>query len=550
MKKIILCFFISVIISGISNAQDNALVIKHPAGDYLQGTINIKIHPQFRDYFERLNNALPDFSDLSITGIHKKFPNRKPLVNEYHKSGKQLPDLSLIYELEYEIDKDAFKICEDLMTIGYFEYAEPHFVSYMLTAYTPSDPRLQTDNPYHFNTMQLYDAWGITKGDSSVVIGYTDTSFDLGHEDLIDNVKYNYADPINLINDDLDGYTDNYKGWDMVDNDNDVYIANEIHGTSVAAVGSATGDNNKGYLGSGFKCKFLPVKVANNAQVITKGYEGITYCVEHGAKIVNCSWGNTNPPSQLAQDVINDATLTNNVLIIASAGNTNDEAYYYPASYEYVLSVTGVDANDLADPAGSPTPFTHNDSVDVSAPGFNVYSTARVSGVYYYQTSGGTSLAAPLVAGVAGLVWAQFPCLTAIEVMEQIKATTDNIDNIPENIPYIGKIGTGRVNAYQAVLGNLCSVSVDEREAQESMVIYPNPASNNITLLLKTATNSKAQLSIVNAVGEQIIESKSFSLLKGNTVQTIDVSGLAAGIYFVNLMSENQSECRLFIKSE
>lgn len=524
----------------LTYSQDAAVVIEHPNGDHIKGTVNIKILPELREYFEKLNNNLPGFESLQVTSIKRKFPSRKPPVNEYHESGVKIADLSLIYELDYSAEQDAFKTSEQLMTTGYFEYAEPQFVSYPM-AYTPVDPRLQLNNPYHFNTMQLYDAWDITKGDTNVVIGYTDTSFDLNHEDLKDNIKYNYGDTIGGGDNDLDNYTDNFAGWDMVDNDNNLFFNNDYHGTSVVAVGSATGDNDKGYLGSGFKCKFLPVKVANNSQVITKGYEGIVYCVDHGAKIVNCSWGNTNGFNQLAQDVINDATLNNDVLIIASSGNTNEEAYYYPASYEYVLSVTGVNANDLIDPPGSPTPFTRSDSVDVSAPGFNVYTTATVgTSTYVYQTSGGTSIAAPLVAGLAGLVWSHYPSLTALEVAEVIKCSADNIDAVPGNEIYAGKIGAGRVNANTALTSTICGpVSINEEKNEAKMIVFPNPATNNITVSLLSAESPQSKILFLNAAGEQVLSINNISSQKGKLTHTIDVSELAAGIYFLQLQTEN-----------
>jgi hypothetical protein len=526
MKKLLLLFTLSLSYV-LTFSQNNLVVVDNPNGDdYIQGRINLKVKPELRAYFAQLSNTIPGFETLGITCLRKKFPQRKPLENQYHPSGRKLPDLSLIYELDYNSEEDVFKTSEQLLSSGYFDYAEPHYVSYPLT-YDPTDPRLDIDNPYHFNTMQLYDAWDVSLGDSNIVIGYTDTSFDLGHEDLADNIKHNYADPIGP-GDDADGYTDNFSGWDMVDNDNDVYIPNELHGTGVLAVGSATGDNDKGYLGSGFKCMYLPVKVANSSQVITQGYEGITYCVDHGAKIVNCSWGNTTF-NQLAQDVVDDATLLNDVLIIASSGNVNAENYYYPASYEYVLSVTGVDANDLADPPGATTPFTRNDSVDVSAPGFNVYSTARFNNVYYYQTTGGTSIAAPLVAGVAGLVWSHFPTMTALEVAERIKCTADNIDAVPGNEIYAGLLGTGRVNAYAALTSALCGpVGVKETGTNDNILIYPNPANDVLNVLVQSTVNSQqSTVEIYNSVGQLV----TMSLVEGSQ-SSINISALSAGIYY------------------
>ena len=539
MKKLILLF--ALFCSQFStHAQDNLVVVNNPNGDdYIQGRINLKVKPEFRAFFSELINTIPGFEALEITGLSRKFPQRKPLENQYHLSGTKLPDLSLIYELDYNAEQDVFKTSEQLISSGYFDYAEPHYVSYQL--YTPNDVQLSNYNPYHFNTMELYNAWDVSKGDSNVVIGYTETSFDINHPDLSGNVKYNYADTIGGGDNDGDLYPDNFNGWDMVDNDNTFFINNEIHGTTVTAVGSATGDNSVGFIGSGFKCKFLPVKVANSSQVITKGYEGITYCVDHGAKIVNCSWGNTTF-NQLAQDVTDDAIIANDVVIVASAGNIPYDTAYYPASYRFVLSVSGVDNLDRFDPPSN-TPFSWNDSVDVTAPGFNVYTTATYNGSPLYSPpQGGTSIAAPLVSGVAGLIRSHFPSLNALQVVDLIKCTADNIDGITENIPYAGKIGTGRVNAYAALTNTVCGpVGMVEENEQNSLMIYPNPTSNSISLMLKSITTSKAQITIVNAVGEEIVSNRIFNLVKGNNIQTIDVSQLAAGIYYCSVKTDESS---------
>lgn len=540
MKKLLLFLTLSLPIAIGTHfqafSQDNLVVVKNPKGDdYLQGRINLKVKPEFRTYFEGLKNTIPGFEALNITGLRRKFPMRKPLEKQYAEGGIKLPDLSLIYELDYTAAQDVFKTSEQLMHSGYFDYAEPHYVSYML--YTPDDPKVAQYNPYHLNTLHLYEAWDTQKGDSNIVIGYTDTSFDINHEDLSGNIKYNYADTIGGGDNDLDTYPDNFAGWDMVDNDNTLFINNEIHGTTVAAVGSATTDNAIGIAGSGFRCKFLPVKVANSSQVITKGYEGITYCVDHGCKIVNCSWGNTTF-NQLAQDVTDDAILANDVLIVASAGNIPYDTAYYPASYRFVLSVSGVDNLDRFDPPTN-DPFSWNDSVDVTAPGFNVFTTATWNGnPVYTPPTGGTSIAAPLVAGVAGLVWAQYPNLSAIEVAERIKCTADNIDGITENIPYTGKIGTGRVNAYAAVnSNNQCGlVNVATQEAQGNLMIYPNPAKDKLNIYIQSMVNGQwSSVNILNVTG-QIVQTANCQL----PTAELDISDLASGIYFVQLNTGNK----------
>jgi serine protease len=532
MKKLLLLFTLTLS-HLLTFSQDNLVVVDNPNGDdYIQGRINVKVKPEYRVFFASLQNAVPGFEALEITGLRKKFPQRKPLENQYHSGGTKLPDLSLIYELDYTSTQDVFKTAEQLMSSGYFDYAEPHYVSYQL--YIPNDAMIPVNSPYHFNTMELYDAWDISKGDSNVVIGYTETSFDINHQDLVDNVKYNYADPINSADDDGDFYTDNFAGWDMVDNDNTFFINNEIHGTTVTAVGSATGDNNTGYLGSGFKCMFLPVKVANSSQVITQGYEGITYCVDHGAKIVNCSWGNTTF-NQLAQDVTDDAILANDVVLVASAGNIPYDTAYYPASYRFVLSVSGVDNLDRFDPPSN-TPFSWNDSVDVTAPGFNVYTTGTFNGnPLYAPPQGGTSIAAPLVSGLAGLIRSHYPSLDALQVVELIKCSADNIDGINENVPYAGKIGTGRVNAYAALTSTLCGpVGVNETAGSDNVMIYPNPANDVLNVVVQSTVNGQqSRVEIYNSVGEIVY----FSNLKSQ-ISNLDISSLSSGIYYCTVKTD------------
>jgi len=526
MKKLLLLLSLSLS-HLLTFSQDNLIVVDNPNGDdYIQGRINLKVKPEFRTYFAELSNTISGFETLEITALRKKFPQRKPLENQYHSSGRKLPDLSLIYEFDYNAEQDVFKTAKQLLSSGYFDYAEPHYVSYPL--YTPNDAMIPVNNPYHFNTMELYDAWDVSKGDSNVVIGYTETSFDINHQDLVDNLKYNYADPVNAADDDGDFYTDNFAGWDMVDNDNTFFINNEIHGTTVTAAGSATGDNNIGYLGSGFKCMFLPVKVANSSQVITKGYEGITYCVDHGAKIVNCSWGNTTF-NQLAQDVTDDAILANDVVLVASAGNIPYDTAYYPASYRFVLSVSGVDNLDRFDPP-SYDPFSWNDSVDVTAPGFNVYTTATYNGSPLYSPpQGGTSIAAPLVSGVAGLIRSHYPSLNALQVVELIKCSADDIDGITENVPYAGKIGTGRVNAYAALTSTLCGpVGVNETESSDNILIYPNPANDRLNVVVQSSVHSpQFTVEIYNSVGQLVFQSETTS-----QKSVINTSYLSGGIYY------------------
>ena len=511
--------------------------------DYMAGVVLFKVAPEFRsactDDAVAIPALLEEIRELEFVSLEKKFKSAVAPASEYNERGQKLADISLIYELKIPDDKDVFLASKKLAELSAIVYAEPKYVSY--DQYTPNDANLNSVMPYHFDNVEAYAAWDITLGDTNVVIGITDTSFDNDHEDMSGNIKYNYDDPIGGGDDDADNYIDNYAGWDMVDDDNNLFINNEIHGTAVGAIASATADNGIGYAGIGFKCKFLPVKVADNSQVITHGYEGIEYCVEQGCDVINCSWGNTTF-SQVAQDVIAWAAINNDVVIVASAGNDDATAMYYPASYNYVMSVTGVNSADVFDNGSNP-PFTRNDSVDVSAPGYSVYTTATFGGnPLYAPPQGGTSMAGPIVAGVAGLVRSQFPCLTALEVIEQIKSTADNIDAITQNVPYAGLLGTGRVNAEMAVSGDLCGPVGGIRNLNGfDVTVYPNP-SQGFTVV-RTSLNTDWELHILDTKGRLILSRS----VQGNRTE---IDGLAAGYYVAQIQNEQGVVSKQFVVTE
>ena len=534
-------FFISLLllVPIIGLGQQQSKLIKHSNGDnYLAGVINFKVDPEFRTACSEEAIAIPqllkELEEIGFLGLKKKFRTSAPPASEFNERGLRTADISLIYTARFSESTDMITAAEKLEALDCILYAEPQFVSY--DQYVPNDNNLNSVMPYHFATTSTYEAWDITLGDTNVVIGITETAINVNHPEFTGNIKYNYDDPAGNGDDDADTYVDNFAGWDMVDNDNNLFINNEIHGDAVSAIASASADNNLGYAGIGFKCKFLPVKVANNSQTITHGYEGIEYCVEQGCSVVNCSWGNTTY-SQVAQDIVTWAAVNNDVVLVASAGNATSTTKYYPASYNYVLSVTGVDQNDLFD-NGSNAPFTYNDSVDVSAPGINIYTTATFDGSFLYSPpQGGTSMASPIVAGVAGLVRSQFPCLSALEVIDKIRYSADPIDGLTQNIPYAGLIGTGRVNAEAAVTGTPCGpVGVRDNKTSAALDIYPNPSSDEVNIRMSVASNWFIE--IIDAKGRLVL---------AQTVNSdrLTLSGLATGYYVARVSNDKD----LFTKS-
>jgi hypothetical protein len=260
----------------------------------------------------------------------------------------------------------------------------------------------------------------------------------------------------NGIDDDGNGYMDDWQGWDfggadyntiVPDNDPNPTGTNNAHGTHVAGIASASTDNAVGVAGTGFKCRLLAIKTAadndyrgpGGVGYIISGTQGIAYAAAMGADVMNCSWGGGGG-SQVEQDIINWAT-GQGTLVVAAAGNSNSNAPFYPAAYHNVISVAATGSTDLRASYSN-----YGYTVDVSAPGDAVYST------YYpgtYATLWGTSMASPHAAGTAALIRAANPGLFPVQVGEQLRVTSDNINGA--NPAYVDLLGKGRINAFRAL---------------------------------------------------------------------------------------------------
>lgn len=438
---------VMLILSGIQTRGQSAR-FSLPEGctqsDYVPNCIIYKVMSD-ESATEKLNNTANTsltlaFSKIQVQQNKRLFPQHQAPLSKINAQGFPLADLSRIYECTYTGDLQIEEAINQLMATGLLEYAQPRYIN-MPMSYMPNDPF--NTNQYQLPIMHMPEAWDIEKGDTNVVIGISDWGVNLIHPDLINNIKYNYEDPIDGIDNDNDGYIDNYYGWDMGCNDNDP-TGVISHGTYSTGCASASTDNGTGVSGTGFKCKFIHVKVSDINGFGTRGYESIVYAADHGCKVINCSWGSTFYQGPLGQDIINYATLNRNALVVAAAGNASNDLWYYPASYDYVLSVAGTNSTD-AKWSGS----SYGYKIDLCAPGQEVWTTGS-GGAYDY--SSGTSFASPLVAGAAGLLWSHFPAFSALQIAAQLKATCDNIDILPANAPYAGLLGEGRVNMYRALI--------------------------------------------------------------------------------------------------
>lgn len=519
-----------------SKKENTGITTNKRGRKILQNTINIKLKPGVYESVKsgkldlqpelkkllkqaQIEEVRPMFSDLDIQPSHKR---------------KFCSGIERLHTIKYSSNFTIEEIIELLMKTGYVEYAEPVFVEELL--YIPNDPLAQPytnsndTSLFYLSRIKAYEAWDIHKGDTNTVIGIIDTGVRLTHEDLKDNVKLNWNDPIDGVDNDNDGYIDNFMGWDLGDGDNNPTASGSPHGTEVASLAAATGDNGKGGIGTGFKCKFLPIKASptNAGGAIAYGYQGLVYAARQGCKVANLSWGGTGEYSQAMQDIINYAALEKDVLILAAAGNTNKEQDYFPASYDNVLSVASCDTiySPSAGKLIETRKLTYSTNVDIIAQGINITIAANY-GDNQYRRDGGSSYSTPIVAGAAALVRSKFPNLSAIQAAELIRVTADVMDTFPENLEYKGKMGKGRLNMYRALTDSISPairIAGYNYKGQHGTYTYSGDTANLSFKFINYLRPSSANLDVTLSCDAPYIhiQDNKISIGSLNTLQSID----------------------------
>ncbi len=446
-KTFFLIFIIGMFTLFTASGQDIGLV-KRANTFVIKGHLIAKVKKDFRGVFykkEFIGTPIFDLiSRLDVSSIEQKFPKLKRPREHKNEFGEKLIDLTNIFTIDFSSDFDEFKAAKMFYLSGMFDYVEVQVLPNLM--YVPDDPKLISQ--YHLDLINAVEAWDLQKGDTNVVIGIIDTGIDTDHPEVIGRVKHNYDDPIDGIDNDNDGYVDNFSGWDTGSKDNDPEVWGD-HGNQVTGCASINTDNASDVAAIGFNTMILPVKISNDSGFLIGAYDGIVYAANHGADIINCSWGAPSSFSQFQQDVINYATNNKGAIVVAAAGNDNSNSYFYPASYDNVVSVGGTDENDKKWISSSSTGSQFNDAIDVVAPAQNIVSIWKGGGSGLIGR--GTSFAAPIVSGVLGLIKAEYPSASPQKLCAILKASTDDIYGVAGNEGYLKKLGTGRVNAFKAL---------------------------------------------------------------------------------------------------
>lgn len=422
-------------------------------GQVVPYKVMAKIKPEYRAYFKQNLVTHPDLIDIFENQIDQtlhKWPNH----SLPRSASNEWVDLSLIFEFTVNNRYATGKVIHQLSNSGLFEYVEPKYNSAIVDS--PNDPELNMQ--FYLTQIEALAAWDIWQGDANTVVAIIDTGSDMDHPDLVDNMVVRSEEPQDGIDNDNNGKIDDYTGWDFVDNDNYPNADVNDHGVHVAGLSSASTNNATGVAGTGYNCSFLTVRAGENNN-ISYGYEGLVYAADAGADVINCSWGSSNF-SNFASDVVRYATLNKDALVVAAAGNNGAEIDFYPAAYEYALAVTSVDDND------SRSGFSNYGYwIDITAPGAGLYNTINNG---EYGTKVGTSMASPVVAGAAALVRSKYPNFTALQTKEHLKSTAYYNFQGNLNQGYENKLGSGRLNLYQALNAPLTQPAVDANRIEVS----------------------------------------------------------------------------------
>jgi len=403
------------------------------------------------------------------------------------------------------------------------------------TASLPNDPllssqwNLQNSGQYAGtvgNDINAAQAWSVTTGSRNVVVAVIDSGIDITHPDLAANIWMNPGDTSgNAVDDDHNGYVDDIHGWNFVDNTNQV-TDGYGHGTHVAGIIGAVGNNGIGVAGIDWQVSLMALKVEDSRGI---GYtssviNAINYVTmmrrDHGINIVavNASWQSAAGYSVVVQEAIRaegDAGVT----FIAAAGNQasdNDVVPRYPANYDLPNVIT-VAALSTTNTLASMSNYGGT-TVDLAAPGSLIQSTFP-GGTYGILS--GTSMAAPQVTGVVALLAAAKPGITVAEVRAAILGTTTPVASLA------GKVVTGgRLNA-GAALASLGVVPPAPMSPPATPLPQPPAAVPALVTLpfsdaFNQPTGPVTQASWVQAVGHVAVSANTaISTSVGNSVMVL-----------------------------
>ena len=375
------------------------------------------------------------------------------------------------------------------------KYAEPNYVVH--TVGVPNDPLYAPNQRWYYELIEAPAAWDLGPGAQPAVVAVLDTGVDVTHPDLTGRTWVNPGETTgNGIDDDGNGCVDDVQGCNFVDPETaDIACVgrprgpssdvgdDDGHGTFVAGIIGAATNNAQGVAGTADGVVLMPVKVlaCTGGGTAADISAGILYAAENGARVINMSFGG-HLQSDTIRDAIGRAHNDFGVVLVSATGNMGIEDVSFPADLPEVIAV-GASDHDKPD---EPALFSSwGPEIDVVAPGVDITSTVPsnlcgrnwrcISGLPY-STASGTSFAAPMVAGLAGLLLSRNPALSNEDLRAIIKATAQPLPDYH----FAAWAGAGRIRMKQALEFNPLELPASNL----------GPGCNMVTLSFPTGTDA------------------------------------------------------------
>ncbi len=499
--------------------------------DYLDGELYIKVEDSSNIVLAPLPNipALTQIlNQFAFDTIYKAFTAQDPVIER-------------IYRMEFADVNGTNLLISQLEALSFIEYAEQvPLIQTTGTSYFPNDLQPQQWGLTKVNAVQ---AWDISKGSPNIKVAIVDNAVSTTHEDLDSIIWTNPGEiPNNFLDDDFNGYTDDVNGYDVANYDPNPnppasasFNSPWVHGTHCAGIAGAASDNAIGIASIGFGISIIPVKASMDAtggNTLERAYEGVDYAVAAGADIVSMSWGSSG--NSATGSLVMSMARSRGIVLIAAAGNNNTSNVFYPAGYPDVIAIGSTDQTDLK------SGFSNYGAwVDMMAPGSSIYSSLSDSSNSAYGSLSGTSMACPLVSGLAGLILSAVPNLPPQQVKTALENGCENIDLI--NPQYIGQMGSGRINAYNSLLSlGLTEIKDQVQDEVSSYRLYPNPVKDRLYI---QTLDSVLEITIFNIQGQLLGTWKVNGL-----IDSIDLSQFESGAYLVKISEGDISKMQWIMK--
>ncbi|MGC9316485.1 MAG: S8 family serine peptidase [Armatimonadota bacterium] len=424
-------------------------------------------------------------------------------------------------------------------------FVEPDRMVY--PALIPDDPKYPEQ--WHLPQIRAPEAWDVSRGSADVVIGIVDTGVDIDHPELASKIFVNRAEvPDNGVDDDANGFVDDVNGWDFendtnnpnpepdgVDDDSNGDVDDQVnHGTLVAGLAAAVGNNGFGVAGVDWRVRILPVQVFpdDGGTSVSQVIEGIDYAIEMGVDIINLSVG-----GEYAQSFTPAITRAYEagILVVAAAGNAGRELTDSQSTWEspvcndgpglgignYVLGVGSTDRNDLRASFSNYDGSSAATFVDCMAPGEGLLGTGYYDPGFskfstYYDTNSGTSFSVALASGLAALIKARNPGFGPDQLIMAVRDSCDDIDAL--NPGFAGKLGAGRINCARAL-----GVQLVPRPPRD-LTAFDTPGDQGGSISLEW------QLSLDDGAGSDTVTEYIVLRREGSTGSFGEIKRLAAGV--------------------